>query len=65
MQGIFQYNNVLCLGMELHQHAQECLYDQRFKLQVVLPVLPVLGNTDICSTSMTSMLNLQKGSICK
>jgi hypothetical protein len=53
-KGIFQYNNVLCSGMELQSYGPEHPYNQRFELQDLLPVLPVLGNINICSTSMMS-----------
>jgi len=43
MQGIFQYNNVLCLVI-LHQQVHIGRpYNQRFELQDLLPVLPSTG----------------------
>ncbi len=64
---VFTYNKDIChaevffetimhyvVTREIGVSTPVCTHNQRFELTTLLPVLPVPGNTNICSTSMTS-----------
>jgi hypothetical protein len=53
-EGNFHYNNVLCSRPKLQGYMDKHANNQRFEPWHLLPVLPVLGNTNVCSTSMVS-----------